>query len=180
MIGNFSSINYWHYQTNNWAEKKSKFSHVIRDSVYTRLNLPGGLGEFESDRGSPRNYADQFLEIFNEEMQQFGRDIHVNEFKVEDIWSVQYKKYDYHPVHTHGRTNFSGVLYFDYIEEHGPTHFVVNNMNNLSNMTDIISPRIQEGDVFIFPSNLLHFTSPNKSDVIRKVIAFDISVKGEQ
>ena len=145
------------------------------DGVYQRTNLKG-MADFETDRDSQRTYIDPFMEIFSDELQQFGRELNVLSFKIEDIWSVQYKRGDFHAVHTHGTCNFSGVLYLDYDEvEHTPTHFVMQNINPVTNMTDIVSPLVREGDIIIFPSNILHFTTPCKTDKIRKIISFDIT-----
>ena len=180
MIGMFSAIPYYIYEVNNWQEKKQRFSEYLINCKYERLEL-NGLGDFETDRNNKRNYIDPFLLIFQEELQQFGKDINVSEFTVKDIWSVQYKKHDHHPAHTHGRSNMSGILYFDYDDqEHSPTHFITNNTNPFSNMTDIISPIVKEGTFFMFPANVLHFTLPNKSEKIRKVISFDITISGGQ
>lgn len=180
MIGALNVIPYYMYEVKDWQTKKEQFSQVLLNTTYTRPGL-NGLGEFESDRDSQRNYVDDFLNIFQEEMQEFGRDISVDRFHITDIWSVQYRKHDHHTVHTHGNTNFSGILYYDYDhEEHTPTNFVLNNVNALTNMTDIITPVVKEGVIFIFPSSILHFTLPNKSDKIRRIVSFDISVKGKQ
>ena len=181
MIGTLSKIPFYQYEVKDWHNKKKQIVEAIGDVVYTRPNLIKGMGDFETDRDSPREYLDDFMRIFNEELQQFGREIEVNQFKITDMWSVQYKNGDHHPVHTHGRTNLSGVLYLDYdYNEHTGTNFVVGSVNTFTNMTDIISPFVKEGDLFIFPSSLLHFTLPNKSDKIRKIISFDISITGWQ
>jgi len=181
MIGTLTSTQYFKYEVSDWESKKKRMLDAMADSVYTRPELANGLTDFETDRESPRGYVDTFMEIFANELQEFGREIQVQQFKISDIWSVQYKKGDHHPVHTHGRTNLSGVLYLEYdSNEHTPTNFVVNNMNAFTNMTDIITPIVKEGDMFIFPSNVLHFTMPNKSDKIRKIISFDIFINGWQ
>ena len=179
MLGLLSTTQYFKYEVSNWEYKKKQMTDALSDSVYTRPTLTNGMTDFETDRGSPRTYVDKFMAIFEEELQQFGKDLKVEQFKISDIWSVQYKKGDHHPVHTHGRTNLSGILYLDYdSNEHTPTNFVTNTINTSTNMTDIVTPIIKEGDIFIFPSNVLHFTVPNKSDKIRKIVSFDICING--
>lgn len=181
MIGTLTSTQYFKYEVSDWETKKKQMMDAMSTSVYTRPVIHSGLTDFETDRDSPRGYVEQFMNIFTDELQEFGRDIQVEQFRISDIWSVQYKKGDHHPVHTHGKTNLSGVLYLDYDpNEHTPTNFVVNNINTFTNMTDIITPIVKEGDIFIFPSSILHFTMPNKSDKIRKIVSFDISINGWQ
>ena len=35
---------------------------------------------------------------------------------IEDIWSVSYKKGDYHSPHNHGTIGYAGILYLDFPE----------------------------------------------------------------
>ena len=174
MINILYAVPYYKYTVKNWQEKKLKIQNAMKHQTYSRNDI-NGVSFFESDRKNYRNYINDFLSIFSEELQEFGREINVESFKIEDIWAVQYKKGDFHAVHTHGTCNLSAILYLDYDEiEHTPTHFVVG-QDNLKNSTEIASPPVMEGEIVIFPSNMLHFTTPNSSDKIRRIISFDIT-----
>jgi hypothetical protein len=174
MIDTLYIIPYYRYSVTNWQEKKMKLQNAMKQQVFTR-NAVNNISFFESDRSNPRDYVNDFLYIFSEELQEFGKELNLDCFKVEDIWTVQYKKGDHHAVHNHGTCNLSAILYLDYDEqEHTPTHFVVG-QDNFKNTTEISSPYVREGDIVMFPSNLLHFTSPNTSDKVRRVVSFDIT-----
>ena len=174
MINDLYAVPYYTYKVKNWQEKKVKMQDAMKHQTFSRS--PIIHSPFDSDRANSRNYLDDFLSIFSDELQEFGTELNLNTFKVEDIWTVQYGKGDFHAVHTHGTCNLSAVLYFDYDDkEHSATHFVVG-QNGIRNTTDIASPPCKEGDLVIFPSNMLHFTSPNASDKIRRVISFDIVI----
>ena len=167
-------VPYYTYKVKDWQEKKLKIQNAISHQVFTR-NTANNVSFFDSDRENYRNYINDFLTIFSDELQEFGQELNLNSLKIEDIWTVQYDKGDYHVVHNHGAGNLSAVLYLDYDEkEHSGTYFVPG-QDNFNNRTEITSPTVQEGDIVIFPSNVLHFTVPNTSDKVRRVISFDIS-----
>lgn len=173
MIKTLHAIPYYRYKVNDWQQKKELFKQVLDTTTYVRSTSD----EFDSDRESPRAYVDDFIKLFSDELSAFGMDIKVQHFRIKDIWSVQYQKGDYHVVHTHGISNFSGVLYFDYDREvHTPTYFVADHINPITGYTDIITEDVDEGEIVIFPSNMLHFTKPNKSDKIRTIVSFDIEL----
>jgi hypothetical protein len=175
MINILYAVPYYTYKVKNWQDKKAKMQTAMKHQVFTRSSVIHS--PFDSDRSNPRHYIDDFLSIFKEDLQEFGEELKLDSFKIEDIWTVQYGKGDFHSVHTHGTCNLSAVLYFDYDnKEHSATHFVVG-QNNIKSTTDVASPPAEEGDLVIFPSNILHFTSPNASDKIRRVISFDITTK---
>ena len=177
MIKEIPGNKFFIYPVKDWKEKKEKFLDVIKDQEMIRKNVDDGLAEFLSDRDSPRNYVNDFMEIFEEELQEFGREIKVHNFKIEDIWTVKYEKGDWHAPHTHGTANLSAILYLDHDkEEHSATRFITENVNPLTNGATIMNSYIEEGTLMIFPAHMLHFTTPNKSDKVRHIVSFDITV----
>jgi hypothetical protein len=175
MINILYSIPYYKYTVSDWQLKKVKMQESMSHQVFSR-NEVNDVSFFSSDRKNYRNYINNFLSIFDEELQEFGNELKLESFKIEDIWTVRYDKGDFHAVHNHGSCNLSGILYFDQDEqEHTSTNFVVG-QDNIKNFTQIVSPPMKEGEIIIFPSNLLHFTTPNNSDKPRRVISFDITI----
>jgi hypothetical protein len=165
----------------DWDKKKQLFLDAIGDHYVRNEN---GLCEFESDRGVERNYLNTIIELLRPELDQFGDELGVAEFEILDVWSVRYQKGDWHTPHTHGTSNWSCALYLDIDEESGlpienlGTHFITDSVNVNTNTSIITSPPITEGVILFFPSNILHFTLPNKSDKPRKIISMDIRTKG--
>ena len=160
-------------EVNNWHSKKNQLSKFILDENYKRNQTENDLAMFNSDRGNG-NYVDSFIDIFNEELQNFCQEIKRG-IQVIDAWSVSYDKGDYHSVHTHGTANFSGVLYYQFDPKiHTGTNFVTEQINPLTNSTIIHSPPAEEGIMYIFPASMMHFTTPNNSTIQRKIISFDI------
>jgi len=173
MQGALTYIPYYIYKANNWYQKKQQILNCIDFSLLKRQEM----NAFETDLHDTNNsYRDSFLEIFSQEMQEFGKEIGVDSFTVEKIWTVEYKKNDFHDAHTHSRSNFTGILYLDFIpQEHSPTFFIFNQIDPITKKTLINYPRdIDEGDILIVPSDLLHYTRPNTSNLSKRVVSFDI------
>ena len=146
----------------------------MKHQVFSK-NDDSSILNFYSDRSKYRNYNKDFLSIFKDELEAFGQELKLEFFKIEDIWTVEYHTGQYHSIHTHGNGNLSAILYFDQDEiEHSSTHFVVGT-DYINNTTEIVSPPIKEGEIIIFPSHILHFTTPNNSKKTRRIISFDIT-----
>jgi hypothetical protein len=162
----------------DWESKKSKIISVMNADTW-RPDL-NGLGEFSTDRtkdGSQISYFEDFMQIFSEDINSMGTELELESLQIKNLWSVTYETGDFHPVHTHGKTHYSAVIYFDYDpEEHTPTYFVTDNIHHISQNSDIISQNVTEGTICVFPSNILHFTLPNKSKKNRRIISFDMDV----
>lgn len=175
------TINYHLFKVNDWVEKKVKLKQWLEKRTMVRRDSPNGLVSFSTDRFSEHNDKEGFCDIFKEEFDDIIRELHLKEMIIEDIWSVQYGKGDHHCVHDHGQCNYSFVMYVDYDEnEHTPTQFVSPLSDPTTNVNWIYAPNTKEGEIIIFPSNLLHFTIPNKSDKIRTIVSIDISTIGKQ
>lgn len=173
MIGALSFTPYYHYTVQNWKEKKDAISNKINFNFLQKTSL----NEFKTDLNhNKKSYRDDFLAIFDDEMQNFGKDIGAEFLKIEKIWTVEYNKFDYHDVHKHADSNFTGILYLDFNQaEHSPTYFVLNDTDPFNKNILINYPRnIKEGDIIIVSSNLLHYTKPNKSNKPKRIISFDI------
>ena len=174
MINAFHVLPYYKYTVKDWPAKKIKMQAAMKHQVFSKIN-DNDILNFYSDRSNFRNYADNFLSIFADELEEFGQELKLDSFKIEDIWTVEYYTGQFHSPHTHGNGNLSGILYFDQNEiEHSSTHFVVGT-DYINNTTEIISPPVKEGEIIIFPSHILHFTTPNLSKNPRRIISFDIT-----
>lgn len=166
----------YQYAVSDWENKKEKISNFIKDENFIRNE------SFLSDRKlSANSYLDQFADIFSTELEMFRKEIGIAEMFLTNVWSAKYEKGDFHPVHTHSSTGYSGILYLEYNEDvHTGTYFVNPQTNPLTDLTDYSLPNIHEGAMVIVPSNVLHFTFPNNSTSIRQILGFDIKFKVEK
>jgi len=158
----------YQYNVSDWETKKSKIKEFIKQGRFKRLE------NFYSDRGQ-NYYLNEFLEIFQDELNQFKVELGVTELNVTSVWCVKYDRGDWHVPHTHSASGFSGVLYLDYNdEEHTGTYYLNPITNPITDETDIGCPYVYEGNITIVPSNTMHYTHPNQSDKVRSIIGFDM------
>jgi uncharacterized protein (TIGR02466 family) len=87
----------------------------------------------------------------------------------------------YHTMHTHANSVVSGVYYFEDIDENSPIvfHHTVssNNLNTMDVPTNgpfSASLRVHKNNIVMFPSYLNHSVPINKSNKVRKSLAFNL------
>ena len=160
----------YQYAVTDWEIKKSKILNLIKEDNFVRND------SFLTDRElSAHSYLNSFKDIFSHELEMFKHELGVAEMFLTNVWSAKYETGDFHPIHTHSSTGFSGVLYLNYDEdEHTGTYFVNSQTNPVTDLTDYSLPNVHEGAMVIVPSSVLHFTFPNKSLLTRQIIGFDI------
>lgn len=147
---------------NDWQQKK-KYLHGNILSTLEKNNL----------------FLNKFSEIFKDDLFLISKNFDLEEYKIIDVWSISYKKYDYHQVHNHRTVGLTGIIYYEYDEiEHEPTFFISPFNDPIRDVSLIYKPQnIKSGSIIVFPSFLNHFSNPNKSDKERVIVAFDIMPK---
>lgn len=175
MIGNLFAMRYVSVQAEDWGEKKEELLDLLREGDFERRDL----AQFETDRHNNRNrYIEDFCGIFGDELNRFGMEMGLAQLRIGAIWAVRYRRGDYHAVHNHRSTGYSGILYVDYDEaEHTPSIHVSPWNNPVTDMTELAAPPVREGTFVFVPSSVLHYTRPNESDKLRQIVAFDMEVQ---
>tara|TARA_X000001036_G_C20416198_1_gene699154 strand:+ start:220 stop:774 length:555 start_codon:yes stop_codon:yes gene_type:complete len=87
-----------------------------------------------------------------------------------DLWYQQYNKNSQHGWHIHGN-NFTGVYYVDLPNNAYKTEYI-----NPLDKNDIRFFDVQEGDLILFPSHLVHRAPVVKDDIIKTIISFNLDV----
>lgn len=175
MIGNLFSIRYVSVQSEDWESKKAQLKKLFREEDFERREL----AQFETDRHNNNNrYIDDFCRIFGDELNRFGMEMGLTQLRIGSMWSVRYERGDYHAIHNHRSTGYSGIVYVDFdSEEHTPSVHVSPWNDPITDMTPFSVPPVKEGTFVFVPSNVLHFTRPNQSDKLRSIVAFDMEVQ---
>lgn len=87
--------------------------------------------------------------------------------QINDIWFQQYHNNDTHGWHTHG-SNFTGVYYLNLPAEAPKTQIV-----NPFNQEQILVPDVQEGDILIFPSYVIHRAPKVREHINKTIVSFN-------
>ena len=163
---------------NDWQDKKSQILLVLEnndksvkyiDNIHTDYYVQENKGYID--------YRTAITLILKEELQIACNELNLSRIEINRCWFERAKKYDYHKVHNHGSIGYSGVVYVEYDNsKHTSTTFVSPFNNFITGETIINESKVKEGDMLIFPSILSHYTEPNKSDVDRVILSFNLEV----
>lgn len=95
--------------------------------------------------------------------------------ELKEIWYNIYEKGTYQEYHDHKGSNFSGVYFID-LNEENKTIFKQEDLTAISNNKYYLydTKYVKEGDVIIFPSDLLHCVEPCETD--RITISFNLKI----
>jgi hypothetical protein len=159
-------------QCYNWKDKKKKIielcssQHMAFDMMLTDF--------FENNEG--QKYCESVYELFENEIDAFRNELKIsNKMKIHQAWFEISEKGMYHTVHNHGALGYSAVCYLEYFPElHIATTFVAPYNNFLTGNQLEFTPKVDEGTIIFFPSVISHYVIPNKSEVARKVVSFNL------
>ena len=149
---NLFEIPMWSLPCLNFKKKKEQLVKLLK--LYPEKRI--GIQNFATNRQTERpNLKEAFSNIIEEELTML-----VNTLKtdvvIEDIWSVSYKKGDYHNPHNHGTIGFAGIMYLEFPEGSQPTSYIQpwQNINNDTTMFNSLP--VKEGDIVIVPKFVNH------------------------
>ena len=88
----------WSLPTLNFSKKKKQLEKLCKAFPEKKH----GMQNFYTNRQRDRTgMADAFNNIIGEELQMLSQKLE-KDIQIEDIWSISYKKGDYHSAHNHG------------------------------------------------------------------------------
>lgn len=141
---------------------------------------------------------DEFFILIDNEVEKYVNQLNLSEygvFKTQHAWINVYKKEQFQEIHVHTTSDnvlecdkpfFSGIYYIKLRDFHLATMFVnpvfykqriPNDINQNENNLIYHTPKVEEGDIIIFPSALPHGVPMNQHDELRVTISFNIFLK---
>jgi len=170
--GSLFTIPMWSLPTLNFSEKKKQLEKLVKAFPEKKH----GVQTFATNRQSDRTgFAEAFTNIVRDELEMLSKRIE-KDIHMEDIWSVSYKKGDYHTPHNHGATGLTGILYLN-MPKDGPVTQYIQPWNDwLSDRTIYYPLPVVEGTIVVVPKFVRHFTEPSKSKKIKRIISWDMKI----
>ena len=94
--------------------------------------------------------------------------------QVVQCWYQRYGRHDFHELHNHGAIGWSAVFYaeLDPNEHMGTTFY--SPFHDVDGNLISCTPPVEEGNLIIFPSFLLHEATSCQSDKTRAIISFNL------
>tara|TARA_Y100000361_G_scaffold56597_1_gene49405 strand:- start:293 stop:814 length:522 start_codon:yes stop_codon:yes gene_type:complete len=170
--GNLFEIPMWSLPSINFKKKKEQLVKLLKNYPEKRT----GIQNFTTNRQSPRpNLKEAFTNIYEEELGMLVESVKAD-VAIEDIWSVSYKKGDYHSPHNHGTIGYAGILYLDFPEGSQPTNYIQPWQNITSDTTLFNTLPVKEGDIVIVPKFVNHFSPPHKGKKQKRIISWDMII----
>lgn len=167
-----------HLRSDHWKSKKKILLKLKESAIgYTSSDDNDIVTDYhEQLRKGIRIYSQDLAEIFGDELDTVCDILDRGVAKITDSWFESSSKNVYHGTHNHGGDGYSAVCFLEYDDqEHTPTKFLSTSLSALDNEPMVYSPsNVMEGDIIFFPSNILHYTEPNKSDKNRLVVSWNI------
>jgi len=182
------------YNCEDFKRRLEPVFHQHDESVATGAELSGtGLEISTSTHGilfihKQPELADVF-DFINENIEAFWKEMKfVENPGIHYSWANKYYKGGYAKMHNHSPYLISGVFYvYQESDEMGNIYFQdpneallctqpQNDERKLSQNSTVL--QVRTGELILFPSYLKHGTYPNKTDIPRISIAFDVGFKG--
>ena len=169
---NLFEIPMWSLPCLNFKKKKEQLVKLLKNYPEKRT----GIQNFSTNRQSPRpNLIQAFSNVIGEELEMLSQQVK-SDIAIEDIWSVSYKKGDYHSPHNHGTTGYAGILYLEFPEGSQQTNYI-QPWQNISNDTTMFNTLpVKEGDIVIVPQFINHFSPPHKGKKQKRIISWDMRI----
>jgi len=170
----------------NWDEWKPKILDSLSGgSTLASISSSGrrSLDDMESDffdnnkKQKLPHYYPVVKEALDPILEEFQQEYPLP-IKIINMWYQTTHSCQMHGVHNHGPIGVSAVLYVNFNELiHKPTTFFSPFPDYINGESMEFTPDAREGDVIFFPSFLLHQQEPNRSEVPRTIVSFNIAGK---
>ena len=165
-----------HISASNWVEKKQFLntmmkSQELKETEYIKTSY------YEQAPESAQYLSKRIGTLFKDEIGRYKEITGLSECQVDLAWFQEQTQHMFHEIHNHGN-GISVVCYLEYDSEvHTPTHFISPYNNLLKGGTEYFTPPdIVEGSIIFFPAMLNHYTLPNKSEMSRKIVSWNMTV----
>ena len=144
----------------NWKEGISNTSEMYENNIY------------KTDWKKSKNMDIEWKQIllnnnFKDALNECVNEIGFGYMHIHNLWFQQYTKGNKHDWHTHAE-NYTGVYYLEM--NHGSPATEIYDGNK------VIQPKVNEGELCIFPSTIIHRAPSFATDARKTIISFNIEL----
>jgi len=167
------------YDIDDWENVKKEIQLPELTDAHLEQGVEVHTDFFEHDyAGVLPPYADQLFKVAAVPINKFRKSGCLgrrHQMEISAMWFETQVESQKHRVHNHGQYGWSCILYYDFDPNiHTPTTFYAPFHDFLDgNMMSYVPPA-KEGSIVFFPSSLHHEALPNRSNVKRTIISFNI------
>jgi len=157
------------------------------DELYHGKNL---AGEIKYEIKLTKEFINEFLYhslkdiVYNFIKSTLNKEF--NSFEIKSSWAVCQFESDYNPIHWHDG-HLSGVMYTKIPSDFGSSYKELNKNGNIAfihgstqlTASSVFDVKPKIGDLFLFPSNMMHTVYPFFSDEERRSVSFNVFLDKE-
>mgnify|MGYP001347824696 CR=1 FL=1 len=173
------SIPLIHYKIENWEHNKKRILDAlppeekgIDHKTYRADKLTTDWAKWQSDIDRLPSYAPVLIDIIKPYLEKFVGDMPIC---FTDMWYQKYYNGSYHNVHNHGAIGWSSVVFIEFDPKvHTATRLLSPFGNHIDGTIIEYIPKIEEGDMILFPSSILHESGVQRTDKRRTIISYNI------
>ena len=157
------------------------------DELYHGKNL---AGEIKYEIKLTKEFINEFLYdslkdiVYNFIKSTLNKEF--NSFEIKSSWAVCQFESDYNPIHWHDG-HLSGVMYTKIPSDFGGSYKELNKNGNIAfihgstqlTASSVFDVKPKIGDLFLFPSNMMHTVYPFFSDEERRSVSFNVFLDKE-
>ena len=162
-------------KTSGWEKYKSLLLTTIKEEKDPAYRPRGGYyTDYGLDQPWRKVIWDEFIEP---QIRPFLDHTHT---KLQDIWAQQYIDQAGFTAHRHQPMGYSCVFFAEFNPKfhHATTLFrPFIDPNDFRNTNDCFTPDVEEGNVLVFPSWMMHQATPSDCQEPRTIIAFNLEPK---
>ena len=170
---NLFEIPLWHIKVSNFSEKKKQIEDLFQEYKEEKT----GIQNFFTNKSKIKNPSvnAKFVDILTKEIELISQEVK-SDVGLIDVWTLSYENGDYHTPHCHGHSGITAILYLNLPENSPNTTYIQPWIDIKTNVTKQLNIDVKEGDIVVVPSFILHFSSPNKSDKIKRIVSWDMKI----
>ena len=164
---------FFKYTLSSWDEKKKQLLELFDEASLENPSHEES-NVFTSYFNQSVNSA-KLVSILSDSLEKFSEESGFAPAELQHAWFQKYTSNCFHTPHNHGMVGYSAICYIEFDKTcHTATQFILPWYNMFNGEQIDYSPDIKEGDIVIFPAQLMHFALPNKSDKPRIILSFNI------
>lgn len=148
--------------------KSFMLNYILNNNFNSHINV--SITDWTDAKNPDREYVIEISKFLKTYLANVSRKLKALDIQVSNIWFQRYFKHSEHEWHYHPKSNWTAVYYVELPEEKVKTQ-----LYDLSKDKIIDDIKLKEGDLFIFPANILHRSPPNISEEPKTIVSFNIN-----
>ena len=151
--------------------KKFMLDHINKQPTTRLIEKNDDISntDWKDSLDNDREYVKKFCKILEPYLLDLGRELKASTYKVGNMWYQQYSNKSRHQWHYHNNCNWSAVYFLEL-----PNNDCVTQMYDIPENKIVFDTELVEGDLYLFPSNILHRSPPNNTNKQKSIISFNV------